>query len=61
MLELLLGMALGALAFTEQGHEIGNKIGGMALDAAKKVMSNEKSDQSAKRPAGTPGDAGPDR
>lgn len=37
---LLLGFALGAMAFTEQGREIGNMIGSTAFTAAKK--GNEK-------------------
>lgn len=39
---LLLGFALGAMAFTEQGREIGNKVGSAAIAAAKKVMDNAK-------------------
>lgn len=39
---LLLGFALGAIAFTAQGREIGNKIGDTALSAIKKVMDSAK-------------------
>lgn len=42
---LLLGFALGAMAFTDQGREFGNKLGNAALLQAKKVMD------SAKKPA----------
>ena len=51
---LLLGFALGAMAFTEQGREIGNQMGAAALSHIKKVMDNatEPSEQSP----GTSGD-----
>lgn len=46
---LLLGFALGAMAFTEKGREIGNKLGDAAVNKAKKVMDRGKkpSEQSA--------------
>ena len=43
---VLLGFALGAMAFTAQGRELGNKVGAAAIDRAKKVMDR------AKEPAG---------
>lgn len=48
---LLLGFALGAIAFTTQGREIGNKIGDAALSSIKKVMDSAK--ESAKQSSGT--------
>lgn len=33
--ELILGMALGYIAFTESGHEIGNKIADIAIKGGK--------------------------
>ena len=36
---VLLGFALGAMAFTAQGRELGNKVGAAAIDRAKKVMN----------------------
>lgn len=39
---LLLGFVLGAMAFTAQGREIGNKIGNTAVDQLKKVMPDTK-------------------
>ena len=53
---LLLGFALGALAFTEKGREIGNQIGSAALGAAKKVMKNGNADQPAEQSSGAAGD-----
>lgn len=52
---ILLGFALGAMALTETGREIGNKIGNMAMDAAKKGIDHAKS---SKQSPGTSGDAG---
>lgn len=60
MLELLLGIGIGAMAFTAQGREIGNKIGDAAIAAAKRMMDDAKKNQPAERPAGTPGDDSPD-
>lgn len=48
---LLLGFALGAIAFTTQGREIGNKIGDAALSSIKKVMDGAK--ESTKQSSGT--------
>ncbi len=53
---LLLGFALGAMAFTEAGREVGNKIGGAAVDIAKKKIDNYKS---AKQSAGITRDDSP--
>ena len=53
---LLLGLALGAMAFTEKGREIGNQIGTAAIGAAKKVMRNGNADQSAEQSSGAAGD-----
>ena len=39
---VLLGFALGAMAFTAQGRELGNKVGAAAIDRAKKVMDRAK-------------------
>lgn len=54
MLELILGIAIGALAFTEQGHEIGNKIGEIAASSVKKAVENGK--KPAEQSTGTSGD-----
>lgn len=51
---VLLGFALGAMAFTAQGRELGNKLGEAALSSAKKVISGAA--KSAEQPAGTVGD-----
>lgn len=51
---VLLGFALGAMAFTTQGRELGNKLGEAALANVKKVISGAK--ESAEQPAGTAGD-----
>ena len=53
---VLLGFALGAMAFTAQGREIGNKLGSAALVRAKKVMGNAT--KSAEQPSGAAGDSG---
>lgn len=37
MMELLLGMLLGAMAATDTGRSIGNQIGNKAIDSLKKV------------------------
>lgn len=55
---LLLGFALGAMAFTEHGREIGNQIGSAALFAAKKVIANAK--KPTEQSSGTFGDHRPD-
>lgn len=56
MVELFLGFALGAMAFTEQGRSLGNKIGNAAIAQIKTVMSDGK--KSAEQ---SPGAAGDDR
>lgn len=48
---VLLGFALGAMAFTKQGRELGNKLGEAALEKAKKVMGDAK--KPAEQSAGT--------
>ena len=52
---LLLGFALGAMAFTEKGREIGNQIGAAAVGAARKVMKNGNADQSPEQSSGAVG------
>jgi hypothetical protein len=42
MLELLIGFALGGLAFTEKGHEVGNRIFDKGIDTVKKVVKEVK-------------------
>lgn len=59
MLEMLLGFGLGALAFTEAGRQIGNKIAEMAVDVTQKVMRNAKEDEPTKQSSGTDGDNRP--
>lgn len=39
-LELLLGIGLGYIAFTENGHEIGNKMADIAAKSIKKTISD---------------------
>lgn len=51
---VLLGFALGAMAFTAQGRELGNKLGEAALANAKKVISSAT--KSAEQSTGTAGD-----
>ena len=51
---VLLGFALGAMAFTAQGRELGNRLGEAALGQAKKVMDRAK--KSAEQFAGAAGD-----
>lgn len=50
---LLLGFALGAMAFTAQGREIGNKLGETALTHMKKVISSAA--KSTEQPTGATG------
>ena len=52
---LLLGFALGAMAFTKKGREIGNQIGAAAVVAARKVMENGNADQSSEQSSGAVG------
>lgn len=39
---VLLGFALGAMAFTAKGRELGNKTGEAVMTQVKKVISNAK-------------------
>lgn len=39
MYEMLVGMALGYIAFTETGHEIGNSLADFAVKAGKPVVN----------------------
>ena len=41
MIELIVGFALGGLAFTEKGHQIGNEVFDKIMKTAKEVMKNE--------------------
>lgn len=51
---VLLGFALGAMAFTAQGRDLGNKLGEAALSNVKKVIACAK--ESAEQLTGTSGD-----
>lgn len=51
---VLLGFALGAMAFTAQGRELGNKLGDAAMEQAKKVMDRAK--EPAEQPPRAAGD-----
>lgn len=51
---VLLGFALGAMAFTAQGRELGNKLGEAALANVKKVTS--RAAKSSEQSSGTAGD-----
>lgn len=37
-LELILGVAIGYIAFTDNGHAIGNKLADIAVNQAKKTI-----------------------
>lgn len=52
---VLLGFAMGAMAFTAQGREIGNKLGDAMIAQAKRVIQHAVS-KSAEQSAGAPGD-----
>jgi hypothetical protein len=52
MLEMLIGMALGAMAFTEQGHEVGNTIAALGVKAGKAAMEYAESSKQSARAAG---------
>jgi hypothetical protein len=52
MLEMLIGMALGAMAFTEQGHEAGNTIAALGIKAGKAAMEYAESTKQSARAAG---------
>lgn len=60
MLELLLGIGIGAMVFTAQGREIGNKIGDSAIAAAKRMMKDATENEPTERATGTAGDNCPD-
>lgn len=51
---VLMGFALGAMAFTAQGRELGNRLGEAAMTQAKKVMDRAK--EPAEQSAGAAGD-----
>jgi hypothetical protein len=55
MTELIIGFGLGAMALTNTGREIGNKLGDAALSAAKRGLK-KRGQKSAEQPAGTVGD-----
>lgn len=42
MIGLLLGFALGGIAFTEQGREFGDKMFNMAVNKVKEVTKHEE-------------------
>ena len=45
MVELLIGFALGGLAFTKQGHKIGNEAFDIAMKAMKKAAEEVKKNE----------------
>ena len=51
---VLLGFALGAMAFTVQGRELGNRLGEAAISDIKKVAASAA--KSAEQSSGTAGD-----
>lgn len=51
---VLLGFALGAMAFTAQGRELADKLTAAAIDGAKKAVKNAT--KSAEQSSGTAGD-----
>ncbi len=53
---VLLGFALGAMSFTSQGREIGNKLGDAVIAQAKRVISNATGKKPPEQSAGTSGD-----
>lgn len=42
MIELFLGIALGAMIATDTGHEIGNKVGEAGIACIKKMTKKRK-------------------
>lgn len=42
MLNLLVGMGIGYIAFTENGRKLGNRVANMATSHAKKVLDDVK-------------------
>lgn len=58
MMELLLGLGLGAMAFTPQGRELGNRAAALIAAQAKKVMDRATPDEPTEQP---PGASGSDR
>lgn len=51
---VLIGFALGAMAFTAQGRELADKLTAAAVDKAKEAVKNAT--KSAEQLAGTAGD-----
>lgn len=51
---VLLGFALGAMAFTDQGRELADKLTTVAINGAKKAVKNAT--KSAEQFTGTTGD-----
>lgn len=41
MLEMIVGMALSYIAFTEQGHKLGNTIAQVAVKEGKKMLEKQ--------------------
>lgn len=51
MFGLLMGIAVGYMAFTENGRAIGNKVAKLAGEGLKKVMPDANKDEPTKQPA----------
>jgi intein-encoded DNA endonuclease-like protein len=51
MLEMILGMAVGYIAFTENGHKVGNWVADMAVREGKKLIEKSKEVENEKRNA----------
>jgi hypothetical protein len=49
MIELVLGIILGGMAFTEKGHEIGNKVGEAAVNVGKTALENLKKKEESEK------------
>lgn len=42
MLEMIIGMAISYIAFTEQGHKLGNLVAQAALTEGKKMIKKQE-------------------
>ena len=49
MLEMIVGMAISYIAFTEQGHKIGNWVAQVAVNEGKKMIEKKTQTKPAEK------------
>lgn len=52
MLEMILGIVVGYIAFTEEGHKLGDSVAKLAVKEGKKIMERKTEKETKKNEEG---------